>query len=78
MKQGVPWNDSQWDEQRQRPLPGAVDHWARAELDSNKRRVISTPKCSMILRDDGGVVLVPMFANYVQAVSEQNRHCRIP
>ena len=38
-----------------------------AELDSNKRRE-QYREMQQILRDDGGVI-VPMFANYVQAVS---------
>ena len=41
----------------------------RKELDSAKRREIYT-EMQMILRDEGGVVL-PMFANYVQAVSNK-------
>ena len=52
---GVPWNDSQWD--------------ARAELDADKRRE-QYYEMQVILRDEGGV-LVPMFANYVQAVNNR-------
>ena len=52
----------------------AGDHeteWAeaRAELDPTKRRDMYT-EMQQILRTDGGVVL-PMFANYVQAVSNK-------
>ena len=60
---GVPWNDSQWDHPRFQELLLT----ARAELDSNKRREMYF-EMQQILRDDGGVI-IPMFANYVQAVS---------
>jgi peptide/nickel transport system substrate-binding protein len=60
---GVPWNDSQWDEPRFQELLLL----ARAELDSNKRREMYF-EMQQILRDDGGVI-IPMFANYVQALS---------
>ena len=60
---GVPWNDSQWDQPRFQELLLT----ARAELDSNKRREMYF-EMQQILRDDGGVI-IPMFANYVQAVS---------
>ncbi len=60
---GVPWNDSQWDQPRFQELLLT----ARAELDSNKRREMYH-EMQQILRDDGGVI-IPMFANYVQALS---------
>jgi peptide/nickel transport system substrate-binding protein len=60
---GVPWNDSQWDHPRFQELLLT----ARAELDSNKRREMYF-EMQQILRDDGGVI-IPMFANYVQALS---------
>ena len=62
---GVPWNDSQWDQPRFQELLLS----ARAELDSNKRREMYF-EMQQILRDDGGVI-IPMFANYVQAVSNK-------
>jgi peptide/nickel transport system substrate-binding protein len=62
---GVPWNDSQWDHPRFQELL----YSARAELDSNKRREQYT-EMQEILRTDGAV-LVPMFANYVQAISNK-------
>ena len=65
---GVPWNDSQWgteDSERFQELLVT----ARAELDSDKRREMYT-EMQMILRDDGGVI-IPMFANWVQAVSNK-------
>jgi len=60
---GVPWNDSQWEHPRFQELLLS----ARAELDTNKRRE-QYREMQEILRVEGGV-LVPMFANYVQAVS---------
>ena len=65
---GVPWNDSQWDEADSARFQELL-HSARAELDPAKRRDQYT-EMQMILRDEGGV-LVPMFANYVQAVSNK-------
>jgi len=62
---GVPWNDSYWDNARFQELLYA----ARAELDSDKRRE-QYGEMQQILRDDGGV-LIPMFANYVQAVNNR-------
>lgn len=62
---GAPWNDSQWDHPRFQELLLA----ARAELDSDKRRE-QYFEMQQILRDDGGVIL-PMFANYVQAVNNR-------
>ena len=65
---GVPWNDTQWDEKdgaRFQELLFA----ARAELDSDVRRQ-QYGEMQQILRDDGGV-LIPMFANYVQAVNNR-------
>ena len=65
---GVPWNDMQWDHARFQELLLS----ARAELDSNKRRE-QYHEMQQILRDDGAVI-VPMFANYVQAVSNKIAH----
>jgi peptide/nickel transport system substrate-binding protein len=65
---GVPWNDTQWDRDDS-PRFQDLLVTARAELDSNKRREMYGEMQS-ILKDDGGVVL-PMFANYVQAVSNK-------
>jgi peptide/nickel transport system substrate-binding protein len=65
---GVPWNDSQWDEKDNARFQELL-LTARAELDSDKRRDQYT-EMQQILRDDGGV-LVPMFANYVQAVNNR-------
>ncbi|WP_204112552.1 ABC transporter substrate-binding protein [Shimia biformata] len=60
---GAPWNDSQWDHPRFQELLLS----ARAELDSGKRRE-QYREMQEILRTDGAVI-VPMFANYVQAIS---------
>lgn len=62
---GAPWNDSQWDHPRFQELVSA----ARTELDSETRR-LHYREMQQILRDDGAT-LIPMFANYVQAVSEK-------
>lgn len=62
---GVPWNDSQWDH----PRFGELLLSARAELDTNKRRE-QYREMQQILSSDGGVI-IPMFANYVQAVSNK-------
>ncbi|KAF0676359.1 ABC transporter substrate-binding protein [Profundibacterium mesophilum] len=60
---GVPWNDSHWDDARFQELLIA----ARAELDSDTRRG-QYYEMQEILRDRGGVI-VPMFANFVGALS---------
>ena len=62
---GVPWNDTQWDHPRFQELLLA----ARAELDTAKRRE-QYYEMQQILRDEGGAI-VPMFANYVQALSSK-------
>ncbi|MEL6683098.1 MAG: ABC transporter substrate-binding protein [Pseudomonadota bacterium] len=65
---GVPWNDTQWDEKDSARFQELLLS-ARAELDSTVRREQYT-EMQQILRDDGGV-LIPMFANYVQAVNNR-------
>ena len=65
---GVPWNDSQWDSDDS-PRFQELLLMARAELDSSKRQE-QYFEMQQILRDDGGV-LIPMFANYVQAVNNR-------
>ena len=67
-EEGVPWNDSQWDSKDSARFQELLIT-ARAELDSDKRRE-QYFEMQQILRDDGGV-LVPMFANYVQAVNNR-------
>ena len=65
---GVPWNDSQWDGADSARFQELLIT-ARAELDTDARRT-QYHEMQQILRDDGGV-LVPMFANYVQAVNNR-------
>ncbi|MFZ7090984.1 ABC transporter substrate-binding protein [Primorskyibacter sp. 2E233] len=62
---GVPWNDTQWDQPRFQEL--LLE--ARATLDTTKRKEMYH-EMQQILRDDGGAI-IPMFANYVQAVSNK-------
>jgi peptide/nickel transport system substrate-binding protein len=65
---GVPWNDSQWDGDDSARFQELLLS-ARAELDSDKRKM-QYFEMQEILRDEGGV-LIPMFANYVQAVNNR-------
>ncbi|WP_300532876.1 ABC transporter substrate-binding protein [uncultured Mameliella sp.] len=67
-EEGVPWNDTQWGREDSERFQDLLVE-ARAELDPTKRREMYT-EMQQILRTDGGVVL-PMFANYVQAVSNK-------
>ncbi|BBU59159.1 peptide ABC transporter substrate-binding protein [Mameliella alba] len=67
-EEGVPWNDTQWGREDSERFQDLLVE-ARAELDPAKRREMYT-EMQQILRTDGGVVL-PMFANYVQAVSNK-------
>lgn len=62
-EKGVPWNDTHWDHPRFQELLLS----ARAELDSDKRKQ-QYFEMQEILRDEGGAI-IPMFANYVQALS---------
>ena len=64
----VPWNDTRWGTEQNSRF-GQLLRSARAELDSDTRRA-QYHEMQEILRDDGGVI-VPMFANYVQAVSNR-------
>ena len=67
-EEGVPWNDSQWGSEDSARFQELLI-MARAELDSDKRRE-QYFEMQQILRDDGGVLL-PMFANYVQALNNR-------
>ena len=67
-EEGVPWNDSQWDSNDSARFQELL-LLARAELDTDTRRG-QYFEMQQILRDEGGV-LVPMFANYVQAVNNR-------
>ncbi len=65
---GADWNDSFWSHERFNQL--LVE--ARAELDQAKRRELYF-EMQKIVSDEGGVV-VPMFANYVFALSDKIGH----
>ncbi len=65
---GAPWNDTFWKHERFNKLLKQ----ARAELDDAKRRVLYV-EMQLIVRDEGGVV-VPIFNNYVYAMSKKVAH----
>jgi peptide/nickel transport system substrate-binding protein len=65
---GAPWNDTFWKHERFNKLLVA----ARSELDEAKRRDMYT-EMQKIVSDEGGVV-VPMFNNYVFAMSDKVQH----
>ncbi len=65
---GAPWNDTFWEHERFNQLLVA----ARAELKEVKRREMYV-EMQRLVRDEGGVV-VPMFANYVFAMSYKVQH----
>ncbi len=65
---GAAWNDTFWKHERFNKL--LLE--ARAELDSAKRREMYG-EMQKIVSDDGGVV-VPMFNNYVFAMSTKVEH----
>jgi peptide/nickel transport system substrate-binding protein len=67
-EEGVPWNDSQWDRKDSARFQDLLLS-ARAELDSDTRKA-QYFEMQEILRDEGGT-LIPMFANYVQAVNNR-------
>jgi peptide/nickel transport system substrate-binding protein len=66
------WNDTAW---RTGPKADRFNNLvtaARSELDTNKRREMYY-ECQTLINDDGGA-LVPMFANYIHAVSKKIAH----
>jgi peptide/nickel transport system substrate-binding protein len=65
---GVPWNDTYWKHDRFNRLLKE----ARAELDEAKRREMYF-EMQKIVSNEGGVV-VPMFNNYVMALSKKIGH----
>lgn len=65
---GVPWNDSYWEHERFNKL--LVE--ARGELDSNRRGELYW-ELQKIVKDEGGVI-TPMFANYIDAKSDNLAH----
>ncbi len=66
--EGVAWNDSHFSHERFNELLKA----ARAELDQAKRRETYF-EMQKIVSDEGGVI-IPMFANYVFALSDKIGH----
>jgi peptide/nickel transport system substrate-binding protein len=68
---GVPWNDTFWNHERFNKL--LIE--ARAELDQDKRRAMYF-EMQTIVRDEGGVV-IPMFNNYVMALSTKVGHGQV-
>ncbi len=60
---GVPWNDTHWENARFQEL--LIQ--GRTELDQDKRRAIYT-EMQALISEEGGTIL-PMFANYVDAIS---------
>lgn len=68
---GVDWNESRWANSRFDSL--LLE--ARSELDDAKRRDMYGEMQS-IVRDDGGVI-VPLFANYVDASSTRVAHGKL-
>jgi peptide/nickel transport system substrate-binding protein len=65
---GVSWNDTHWDNERF----NALLVQARIELDEGKRRDMYR-EMQLIVRDDGGVI-IPIYANYVDARSKRIAH----
>ncbi|MEM7438578.1 MAG: ABC transporter substrate-binding protein [Pseudomonadota bacterium] len=65
---GVPWNDTGWENERFQSL--LLE--ARAELDSAKRKDMYT-EMQALCSSEGGTV-VPMYANYVDAMSTKLMH----
>jgi peptide/nickel transport system substrate-binding protein len=65
---GAPWNDTFWEHERFNKLLLQ----ARAELDEAKRRAMYV-EMQTIVSNEGGVV-VPMFNNYVMALSTKLGH----
>jgi peptide/nickel transport system substrate-binding protein len=62
---GAAWNDTHWQSERFNQL--LLE--ARAELDTIKRRAMYH-EMQQLVRDDGGVI-IPMYANYVDARSKK-------
>ena len=67
LQHGAPWNDTQWG-MEQSPRFQSLLTEARSELDSARRRAFYG-EMQQILRDEGGL-LIPVFANHLQAVGE--------
>jgi len=63
------WNDTDWRTGEAADKFNKLVVAARSELDTNKRREMYY-ECQRLVNDDGGA-LVPMFANYIHAVSKK-------
>ena len=68
---GTKWNDTHWSNERFDTLLAS----ARAELDEGKRAEMYR-EMQMLVGDDGGAV-IPVFANYVSAMSRKIGHGKI-
>lgn len=68
---GAKWNDTHWSNERFDKLLIS----ARSELDENKRAEMYG-EMQMLVSDDGGAV-IPVFANYVSAISRKIGHGKI-
>ncbi len=69
---GGKWNDTAWHTGAQADLFNKLVVEARAELDTNKRRVLYY-ECQKIVSNNGGA-LIPMFANYIMALDKSVMH----
>jgi peptide/nickel transport system substrate-binding protein len=66
------WNDTAWTKGPAADRFNKLVIAARSELDTNKRRELYY-ECQALVSDDGGS-LVPMFANYIHAISKKIGH----
>jgi peptide/nickel transport system substrate-binding protein len=66
------WNETAWTTGKAADRFNKVVVAARSELDTNKRREMYF-ECQSLVNDDGGAV-IPMFANYIHAVSNKIAH----
>ncbi len=66
------WNDTAWRSTADAKTFNALVLQARAELDEGKRRKLYF-ECQQLIHDDGGA-MVPMFANYIMALSKKVAH----
>ena len=66
------WNDTAWKDTDDAKRFNDVVKAARAELDETKRASMYA-EAQTLIHDDGGVI-VPMFANYIEGVSNKVAH----
>ena len=67
-ERGVPWNDTGWDNERFQKL--LLE--ARAELNSGKRKQMYGEMQQLVSQE--GATIIPMFANYIDAYSNNITH----